>query len=472
MLSERSIVWFRQDLRLSDNPAINKAVESGSILPVYIFDDCSPEQFKIGGASKIWLYRSLESLNESLCGKLNIYMGNSKEIISNLIEKYDIQNVFCNICYEPWHLEQESKIKNLCEAKSINYESFNSNYLWGVNDILKDDGSYYKVFTAYKKKSYSLNPRKAVKQHKKINAIKDKNNSTLLSDLDLLPRDKVWHKKILDSWEIGELAAQNKLDSFIKEKLAGYKDGRNYPMKEQTSFLSPHLHFGEISSAQIWESINNFGNIYANDSDIEHFLSEIIWREFSCYLLHHFKSLHIKNFNSKFDNFPWQDNIKYLKAWQSGNTGYPIVDAGMRQLWQTGYMHNRVRMIVASFLVKNLNIHWHKGQDWFWDCLVDADLANNSASWQWVSGSGADAAPYFRIFNPVTQGEKFDSEGDYIRKFVPELKRLSNKYLFNPSTAPQHILESAGVVLGQSYSEPIVNLTDSRNHALNAYKGL
>lgn len=188
--------------------------------------------------------------------------------------------------------------------------------------------------------------------------------------------------------------------------------------------------------------------------------------------MHHYNKLHIDNFNSKFNQFPWQNNSRYLKAWQSGHTGYPIVDAGMRQLWQTGYMHNRVRMVVASFLVKNLNIHWHKGRDWFWDCLVDADLANNSASWQWVAGSGADAAPYFRIFNPIIQGEKFDKKGDYTRKFVPELKKLPDKYLFKPWMAPEHILTSSGIVLGEIYPNPIVGLATSRNKALKAYKKL
>jgi deoxyribodipyrimidine photo-lyase len=198
----------------------------------------------------------------------------------------------------------------------------------------------------------------------------------------------------------------------------------------------------------------------------------VIWREFSCYLLHHFPSLHKDNFNNKFNKFPWKNNLKHLKAWQTGNTGYPIVDAGMRELWQTGYMHNRVRMVAASFLVKNLNLHWHKGRDWFWDCLVDADLANNSASWQWVAGCGVDAAPYFRIFNPITQGEKFDKNGHYTRKFVPELKNIPDKYLFKPWTAPEDILNSSGITLGENYPYPIVDLAITRNQALEAYKRL
>jgi deoxyribodipyrimidine photo-lyase len=472
MTNVASIVWFRHDLRLSDNPALASGINLGNILPIYILDNCVPNLFEIGSASKLWLYHSLSKLNKSLNGNLNVYIGKPSEIIGALIKQHDIHNVFFNACYEPWHLKQENNVKHICEQNSINCESSNGNYLWSPNQILKNDGTYYKVFTAYKKKSYCSTPRKTVKNSKQIDAVKDCKNKISISDLNLIPQNKKWHKKIVESWDIGELAAQKKLNDFIESKLLGYKDGRDYPIKNHTSLLSPHLHFGEISPAQIWESVNSFGHLHASDSDIEHFLSELIWREFSCYLLYHFKSLYKDNFNSKFDQFSWRDNPKYLKAWQTGHTGYPIVDAGMRQLWQTGYMHNRVRMIVASFLVKNLNIHWRKGSEWFWDCLVDADLANNSANWQWVAGCGADAAPYFRIFNPITQSEKFDKDGDYIRLFVPELKNLPNKYLYKPWMAPEHILKSAGIVLGENYPNPIVDLATSRNKALEAYKNL
>jgi deoxyribodipyrimidine photo-lyase len=472
MAKEISIVWFRQDLRLSDNPAIAEAANLGTILPIYILDDCAPNPFKIGGASKIWLHHSLNSLNSSLNGKLNVYSGKTSEIIERIIDRYGVSNLFCNACYEPWLINQERKVQDICQRKSIDYQLFNSNYLWEPNQILKSDGTYYKVFTAYKKKSYQLMPRNTIKSKIKINAIVDSANKTSISDLDLIARDQKWHQEILNSWNIGEAAAHNKLNNFIENQLSEYKKGRDYPIKNQTSLLSPHLHFGEISPAQIWESVSGMGHFFATDSDVEHFLSEVIWREFSCYLLSHFQLLHKENFNNKFNNFPWGNNVKFLKAWQTGNTGYPIIDAGMRQLWQTGYMHNRVRMVVASFLVKNLNIHWHKGRDWFWDCLVDADLANNSASWQWVAGCGVDAAPYFRIFNPITQGEKFDKNGDYTRRFVPELKNLPDKYLFKPWTAPKDILKSAGIVLGEDYPNPIVDLVASRNNALQAYKQL
>lgn len=472
MKEEVSIVWFRQDLRISDNLAINAASEQGKILPIYILDDPAPgESFKIGSASKIWLHQSISKLDESLSGSLNLYIGKASEVIKSLTERYFVKNIFWNICFEPWHLEQESEVIDICHETSTKWKAFNSNYLWHPNQVLKDDGSYYKIFTAYKNKAYLFPPRDKNNQPKNPIFLRDSGNKTNLSDFTFLPQIS-WYKNIEKTWDVGENAAQQKLDFFIENHLSGYKENRNYPAKDATSKLSPHLHFGEISPVQIWHSINHWGPLNAPSEDINHFLSELIWRDFSCYLLYHFAHLYKDNFNRKFDNFSWEKNSEFLKAWQTGNTGYPIIDAGMRELWQTGYMHNRVRMVVASFLVKNLNIHWHYGRDWFWDCLIDADLANNSASWQWVAGSGVDAAPYFRIFNPITQGEKFDSDGLYIRKFVPELKKLPDRYLFKPWTAPKDLLELAGITLGETYPNPIVDFSTSRKKALDIYKNL
>lgn len=469
MKKEISIVWFRQDLRLSDNPTLEAASQVGEILPIYILDDCAPPLFKMGSASKIWLHHSLLKLNESLNGNLNLYIGKACDIIKSLIERYEVKTVFWNKCYEPWHLDQENDVMVGCDQTSTKWEAFNANYLWSPRDVIKDDGGYYKVFTAYKRKSYFLIPRICVDTPKSLNLVRDSSYRRHLLDLGLIPIHK-WHQSIEESWDIGEEAAQQKLTHFIENLLSGYKEGRDYPAKEQTSKLSPHLHFGEISASQIWHAIQHYGRLCASENDIEHFSSELLWREFSCYLLYHFNTLYKDNFNPKFDHFDWENNPIFLKAWQMGNTGYPLIDAGMRQLWKTGYMHNRVRMVVASFLVKNLNIHWHKGRDWFWDCLVDADLANNSASWQWVAGCGVDAAPYFRIFNPTTQGEKFDAHGEYTREFVPELRNMPNKYLFRPWEAPETILQSAGVVLGKTYPKPIVDFVDSRMRALHRYR--
>ncbi|MES2215505.1 MAG: deoxyribodipyrimidine photo-lyase [Pseudomonadota bacterium] len=466
-----SIFWFRQDLRLSDNPGLIEAARLGKVLPIYILDDLSPSPFKMGDASKIYLHHSLVSLDQSLNDCLNLYIGNPKEIIFQLIDKYNIKNIFWNRCYEPWRVFDDAIIEKRLRALKINYSVFNGSYLWAPEEVKKEDGSYYKVFSAYKRKAYFLKPRKSLPRPENLILMKDDGNEITLSDFQLIPEHE-WHNKIKEHWRFGENAAQSKLDNLLYNCLSGYKKGRDYPAIDQTSKLSASLHFGEISPNQIWQSVESIGRLNASEDDVDHFLSEVIWREFSCYLMAHFKGLPSDNFQSKFNEFPWGHDELLLNAWKSGNTGYPIVDAGMRELWKTGYMHNRVRMIVASFLVKNLMIHWHYGRDWFWDCLVDADLANNSASWQWVAGSGVDAAPYFRIFNPITQGEKFDGNGDYTREFVPELKLLPNKYLFKPWEAPEAILSNAGVILGTNYPKPIVDIKSSRERALLAYHSM
>lgn len=471
MKQSTSIFWFKQDLRLSDNPGLMEASRLGTILPIYILDDLSPSPFKIGSASKVYLHHSLECLNKSLNNKLNLYAGNPKEIIFQLIKNYNIENVFFNRCYEPWQRSHDAVIEQMLSDLKINHAIFNGSYLWTPEEIKKADGSYYKVFGAYKKKVYFLEPRQSLPKPENLILIKDQNNKTTLNNLQLIP-EHPWWNKIKKHWTFGEKAAQNKLDIFLHNGLSGYKKGRDYPGGKQTSKLSVNLHFGEISPNQVWESINTIGRFNASEEDVNHFLSEMIWREFSCYLLAHFKGLPSDNFQIKFNAFPWEHKDTLLKAWKIGNTGYPLIDAGMRELWQTGYMHNRVRMVVASFLIKNLMIHWHYGRDWFWDCLVDADLANNSASWQWVAGCGVDAAPYFRIFNPITQGEKFDSDGQYTRKFIPELKKLPSKYLFKPWEAPEKILKDAGIILGINYPKPIIDLKASREKALSAYQSL
>jgi deoxyribodipyrimidine photo-lyase len=285
--------------------------------------------------------------------------------------------------------------------------------------------------------------------------------------LNLLPKNP-WRKKIEENWEVGEKAAEIKLKKFIKEGIKGYRVGRDFPSEKHTSHLSPYLHFGEISPAQVVAKLD----VVHDSEDKAFFISELMWREFSTYLLYFFPALEEKNFNPKFNSYPWKKNTSLLKAWQGGKTGYPFIDAAMRELWETGYMHNRARMVVASFLVKNLNIHWHHGRDWFWNCLVDADLANNSASWQWVAGCGVDAAPFFRIFNPVTQGEKFDAEGKYVKRWVKELIDLPAKYIHKPWTAPKDILDSSGVELGKTYPYPIIELSSSRISALKLYTSL
>jgi len=464
-----SIFLFRQDLRLSDNIGLLEASRLGKVLPVYIYTKA--EQSHIGSSSQLYLHYSLESLNRSLNNYLNIYQGDPLAIIARLVKQYKVTDVFWSRSYEPWKMAEDSAIKNKLTELQVDCHIINSSYLWEPKNIKNDTGSYYKIFTAYKRKASLFEPRKPVAAPTQLTLIHDEHNQTTLADLGLITHAD-WEKKIQQHWTFGELSALEKLEYFLTHHLKGYKKGRDYPAENQTSKLSVNLHFGEISPHQVWETAQRCRLFGASEEDIDHFLNELIWREFSCYLMTHFNQLPVENFQSKFDHFPWKKTKKLIDAWKTGQTGYPLIDAGMRELWETGYMHNRVRMVVASFLVKNLKIHWHIGRDWFWDCLVDADLANNSASWQWVAGCGVDAAPYFRIFNPTTQGEKFDDQGAYTKKFLPELKQLPDKYLFQPWMAPTHVLASSKIILGKTYPNPIVDLSTSRKEALEAYQKL
>tara|TARA_X000001036_G_scaffold235588_1_gene219885 strand:+ start:1444 stop:2871 length:1428 start_codon:yes stop_codon:yes gene_type:complete len=464
-----AIHWFRQDLRITDNPSLETAAEFDAVLPIYILDDENSQEFKMGSASRWWLHNSLQSLNESLDGKLSIYSQNPEIVIQELLKKYEVKAVFWNRCYEPWRIDRDIDIKAYLDDKNIENKSFNSHLLWEPWEISKDDGTPYRVFTPYYKKGcLNAEEPRLPSKNLKIDTIFYDQDCEQIDTLDLLPRIN-WYSQIQEAWKPGEEGAQKRLDQFLEEGLLDYKEGRNFPFKENVSRLSPHLHFGEISPNEVWYQAKTKESVSGIQKSLEHFLSELGWREFSYYLLYHFPSLPKQNFQAKFNKFPWIKNESFLESWQKGETGYPIVDAGMRELWQTGYMHNRLRMVVGSFLVKNLLIDWREGEDWFWDCLVDADLASNSAGWQWVAGSGADAAPYFRIFNPVTQGLKFDPEGEYTKKYVPELKLLPNKFLFSPWEAPKEILEKAGIELGKDYPEPIVDLKYSRELALEAF---
>ena len=465
-----AIHWFRQDLRLSDNPALDSAAQYETLIPIYILDEVNSGEFKMGAASKWWLHQSLTKLNESLDGKLLVYQGNPHEILNKLIEEQEVSYVTWNRCYEPWRIDRDKEIKRNFEDKNVAVESFSASLLWEPWTISKDDGTPYRVFTPFYKKGClnSEEPRLPAGKVDLSNLYSEDLSSDSIKDLNLLPTIK-WYKSFEEEWNPGEIGAEQNLNSFLDSGLLNYKEGRNFPSQEFVSRLSPHLHFGEISPNEVWYRAKTKEGISGIEKSLAHFHSELGWREFSYYLLYHFPDLPNKNFQEKFDIFPWQENEEFLALWQKGNTGYPIVDAGMRELWQTGYMHNRLRMIVGSFLVKNLLIDWRFGERWFWDCLVDADLASNSASWQWVAGSGADAAPYFRIFNPITQGLKFDPEGEYTKKYVPELRDLPNKYLFSPWEAPENILADAGIELGKNYPKPMVDLKLSRETALEAF---
>jgi len=463
MTSSPTIHWFRQDLRLSDNPALCAAAAAGAVVPIYILDDETAGQDRMGSASRWWLHHSLAALNLALDGKLLFFRGDAATILANLVTQIEAGGVYWNRCYEPWRITRDTALKKRLGDLGVTVESHNGSLLWEPWDIAKQDGTPYRVFTPFYRRGClsATPPRQPLGPPASLDLWqadgKALTGASDLGGLGLLPRHQ-WQDNIARHWTPGETSAQARLDDFVQNGLAGYKEGRNFPAKQNVSRLSPHLHFGEISTNQAWYAVRDVADSGRLESDADNFLSELGWREFSHSLLYQFPELPRANLQAKFDGFPWADNPDHLAKWQRGQTGYPIVDAAMRELWQTGYMHNRLRMVVGSFLVKNLRLHWHHGEAWFWDCLVDADLANNSASWQWIAGCGADAAPYFRVFNPVTQGQKFDPDGTFTRRFVPELAKLPVKYLFNPWEAPAHILADAGVVLGENYPRPIVDV--------------
>ncbi len=464
-----SICWFRQDLRLADNPALIAACQKGRVLPIYILDDRQSGAFAMGAASRWWLHHSLHSLSDSLGGRLSVYRGNPKDILDDIVSRHDVKVVCWNRCYEPWRIKRDELIKRHLMSAGIEVDSRNGSLLWEPWQIKKKDATPYKVFTPFYRKGclQATAPREPLLAPINANYVSDKDALASVDQLGLLPKVR-WDQSLESCWDIGERAASACFQRFLEEGLANYSEGRNLPAQPYVSRLSPYLHFGEISPHQLWYTVRGL----SDEESAHDFCRQLGWREFSYSQLYYNPDMPEKNMKTKFDDFPWVENEALLKLWQSGVTGIPMVDAGMRELWQTGYMHNRVRMITASFLVKNLRLHWRHGERWFWNTLIDADLANNSAGWQWVAGCGADAAPYFRIFNPVTQGIKFDSNGDYVRQFVPELASMPNKYLFSPWEAPAAILQEAGIELGVHYPKPIVDLKVSRQAALDALQSL
>jgi deoxyribodipyrimidine photo-lyase len=473
MTKTNAMFWFRQDLRLSDNPGLISAAQRGNVIPVFILDDTNAGHWSMGAASRWWLHHSLIALNKALDNRLRVYRGDPLQLIPELCDESHVETVCWNRCYEPWQLHRDKALKTRLQQNGIEALIENGSLLWEPWQVAKQDGTPYRVFTPFFNKGClaAPAPRSPLAEPASLQLAEKNQPESGIDRLQLLPKTE-WYHSIAEQWQPGQRGAERRLAAFLADGLQSYKKGRDFPALQSVSRLSPHLHFGEISPNQAWYQAQQEFQSRGLEVNGEHFQRELGWREFSYHLLYHFPSLPTENFQSKFDGFPWHQDEALFESWCRGQTGYPIVDAGMRELWQTGYMHNRVRMIVASFLVKNLLIHWHRGADWFWDCLVDADLANNSASWQWVAGSGADAAPYFRIFNPVTQGMKFDPDGEYVRRFVPEIAGLPNKYLHDPSSAPQSVLADAGIQLGESYPVAVVNLKDSRNRALEAFQAL
>jgi len=465
LASPITIIWFRQDLRLKNNPALTAACIANNVLPIYILDDETAGQHRMGAASRWWLHHSLTSLDTSLGNALNVYSGNAALIIEDLCQRFTVQAVHWNRCYEPHNIEQTKHIKTQLASLGIKANSINGSLLNEPWSVFKKDGSPYKIFTPYHREACKVDQSTALLEAPDmLEKVVIDPQALVLESLNLLPKIK-WDTHFHEQWSPGEEGAFLALNRFLADGINNYKEGRDRPALKSFSSLSPHLHFGDISPDQI---INALLTI-EDDQNSEHFKKEIRWREFSYYLLFHFPGLPDQNLKPNFDKFPWENNPDYLNCWQQGLTGYPLVDAGMRELWHTGYMHNRVRMVTASFLIKNLLVDWRLGASWFWDCLVDADLASNSASWQWVAGCGTDASPYFRVFNPITQGEKFDPKGEYTRRFLPELKDLPDKYLYRPWEAPPEVLRKANVTLGDNYPHPVVQIKESRLKALEAY---
>jgi deoxyribodipyrimidine photo-lyase len=458
-----ALLWLRRDLRLQDNPALAAAAATGAaVIPVFIDDEP-----KLGGAARWWRGRSLAALGaafDAIGSRLTLRQGDALDHLMSLIDETGARDLHFNRRFEPAGLADDARIVTELRARGIEVHEHGGNRLhqpWALKTL---KGDPFRVFTPFWRRlaeSYEAPPRHA--QPRRLAAPDRWPRSGTLDDLQVTAP---WSTGMAAHWRPGEAGALALMDQ-VKAKLPDYGANRDRPDRSGTSRLSPHLAWGEISVHEIWRRLATEGDPAQNG-----FLRELGWRDFNTHLLYHFPKLPTRNWNAQFDRFPFETSADTLTAWQQGLTGFPIVDAGMRELWQTGWMHNRVRMIVASFLIKDLLTDWRTGQAWFWDTLVDAELAQNAGNWQWVAGSGADAAPYFRVFNPTTQSLKFDPDGAYIRKWVPELAGLPTKFIHDPASAPLEVLRGAGLALGRDYPRPIVDHAVARQRALAIYKSV
>ncbi|MBA3855833.1 MAG: deoxyribodipyrimidine photolyase [Cyanobacteria bacterium PR.3.49] len=470
------IVWFRQDLRINDNPALNTAAESGApVIPLFVWSPEEDGDWEPGGASRWWLHHSLSRLAadlDKLGSPLVVKRGYSLSILRDFAKETGAHAVYWNRRYEPSTIVRDKNIKGALVKDGIDARSFNGNLLFEPWQVLNGKNEPYKVFTAYHKSATNLvSPPAPAEAPKKLKAPAKKIQSVSISDLMLLPKIN-WAGGLKETWKPGELGARENLEEFLSGIVEDYKTERDRPSVVGTSRLSPHLHFGEISPRTVWHAVRETQKSSKGSESKSTYLKELVWREFAHHLLYHFPLTTSAPLRHEFEHFPWADDKEALKAWQKGKTGYPLVDAGMRELWHTGWMHNRVRMVVASFLVKDLLLPWQWGAEWFWDTLVDADLANNTLGWQWSAGCGADAAPYFRVFNPLLQSKKFDPDGKYIKLWVPELANLPKPWFHNPWEAPAEVLKESGITLGKTYPKPIVDHGFARERALHAFKSL
>ncbi|MBX2824633.1 MAG: DNA photolyase family protein [Gammaproteobacteria bacterium] len=466
-------MWFRQDLRLADNPALHAlARDCEKIIAVFIDDPAQQTVSRLGSASRVWLHHSLIALNESLApfsGKLLVTQGPAEQVLKKLVADTGAARLHWNRCYDPVTRSRDESIKEAL-SKLTEVQSFNALLLREPWELTKDDGTPYRVFTPFWRKLEPHLPGKTpLPRPRNLTLTVPRGHSAgkaAVCALELLPSMR-WDRPMMEQWQPGEQAATRQLKRFVAGEVGQYAVNRNVPGVSGTSRLSPHLHFGEISARQaIHHLYQKCADVSIKNSDSETWAREIGWREFASHLLFHFPQMIEQPLDKRFRNFRWGRNTAAAKRrWQQGQTGVPIVDAGMRELWHTGWMHNRVRMIVGSYLIKNLLVPWQQGEQWFRDTLVDADLASNVMGWQWVAGCGADAAPFFRVFNPVLQGEKFDPQGDYVRRWVPELEHVPERYLHQPWELP-------AAQRPADYPAPLVDLKSSRQRALMAFEAL
>ncbi|MCB1923148.1 MAG: deoxyribodipyrimidine photo-lyase [Gammaproteobacteria bacterium] len=464
-----AIVWFRRDLRLRDNPALAAALANhAQVLPVYIHAPDEEGTWPAGAASAWWLHHALADLAKLLSARLLLRHGPTTDTLLQLATATGAAAVYWNRLYEPAAIARDTQLKRALRAAGLQASSHNAALLAEPWEVSNKQGEPYRVFTPFWKalgaRGLAHGPCAVPSLQRRLLSVQRVAAlaPVALDEFGLLPAIR-WDEGMAAAWQPTRAAAEARLDEFLADGLRHYRDGRDLPGRDWVSRLSPYLHFGQLGPREVVAAVR--GERVGG----EDFLRELGWREFAHHLLYHFPHTSEQPMDGRFAVFPWREDKAQLRAWQRGRTGIPLVDAGMRQLWATGWMHNRVRMIVASFLSKNLLLPWHEGARWFWDTLVDADLANNSLGWQWTAGSGADAAPYFRVFNPVLQGERFDAHGTYVRQWVPELAAVPDKWLHKPWQAPKGVLSEAGVVLGTDYPCPVVDLQASRERALAAW---